>query len=90
MSTNVGKLRLGPLPRSENVKLTIALPATLKEALDHYAAVHSQVHGEHVDTVALIPHMLGAFIARDRGFKAMRLPVALPRVVLKTGTAKEA
>ena len=60
MSMSANKLRLGPLPRSENVKLTIALPATLKEALDHYAAVHSQVYGEHVDTAALIPHMLGA------------------------------
>lgn len=87
---NAIKLRLGPLPRSENVKLTIALPADLKEALDRYAAVHSQVHGDHVDTAALIPHMLGAFIARDRGFKAMLSPVALPRVVLKTGPAMKA
>jgi len=90
MSTSASKLRLGPLPRSETVKLTIALPATLKEALDHYAAVHSQMYGEHVDTAALIPHMLGAFIARDRGFKAMRSPVALPSVVLKTGPTTEA
>lgn len=90
MSTNVGKLRLGPLPRSEYVRLTIALSVDLKEALDRYAVVHSQVHGEHVDTAALIPHMLGAFIAHDRGFKAMRSPVALPSVALKTRPATEA
>lgn len=83
------RLRLGPLPRSENVKLTIALPADLKEALDHYAVVHSQVHGEHVDTTALIPHMLEAFIARDRGFKAMRSPVASPSVALRTDPASK-
>lgn len=90
MSMSANKLRLGPLPRSENVKLTIALPATLKEALNRYPAVHSQVHSEHVDTAALIHHMLGAFIARDRGFKAMRSPVASPSVALKTGSATEA
>lgn len=90
MSMSANKLRLGPLPRSENVKLTIALSVDLKEALDRYAAVHSQVYGEYVDTAALIPHMLGAFIARDRGFKAMRSPVALPSVALKTGQATEA
>lgn len=71
MSTNVGKLRLGPLPRSESVKLTVTLSVELKETLDRYAAVHSREHGESVDMVALIPHILNAFIARDRGFKAM-------------------
>lgn len=90
MNATASKLRLGPLPRSENVKLTIALSMDLKEALDRYAAVHSQVHGEHVDTAALIPHMLGAFIARDRGFKAMRSSVALPSVALKMRSATEA
>lgn len=90
MSTSASKLRLGRLPRSENVKLTISLSVDLKETLDRYAAMHGQVHGEHVDTAALIPHMLGAFIARDRGFKAMRLPVALPSVALKTGPVTEA
>lgn len=70
--SNTSKLRLGPLPRSESVKLTVTLPVELKEALDRYAAVHSRVHGESVDTAVLIPHMLSAFIARDRGFKAMR------------------
>jgi hypothetical protein len=84
MSRAAGKLRLGPLPRSESVKLTVTLPAELKEALDRYAAVHSRLHGESVDAVILIPHMLNAFIARDRAFKAMhssqtpRLPKAVP------------
>lgn len=72
MSKGVGKLRLGPLPRSEMVKLTISMPADLKASLDRYASLHSQVHGEDVDAAALIPHMLAAFIERDRGFKALR------------------
>ena len=90
MNSATRRLRLGPLPRSQNVKLTIALPVDLKETLDRYAVVHSQVHGEHVDTAALIPHMLETFIARDRGFKAMRSPVALPSGVLRTDSASKA
>lgn len=66
------KLRLGPLPRSEVVKLTISVSAATKAALDQYASLHSQLHGESVDATALIPYMLEAFIERDRGFKALR------------------
>lgn len=67
MSTN--KLRLGPLPKSETVKLTFVCPADLKAELDRYAALHAQTYGEPVDAATLIPHMLEAFMARDRGFK---------------------
>jgi len=66
------KLRLGPLPRSEMVKLTISVSAATKASLDHYATLHSQLHGEDVDALALIPYMLAAFIERDRGFRALR------------------
>ncbi|WP_418236099.1 DUF2274 domain-containing protein [Diaphorobacter nitroreducens] len=49
----------------------------LKSQLDRYAALHSQAHGEAVDAVAMIPHMLAAFVERDRVFKALsRSPVA--------------
>lgn len=67
MST--AKLRLGPLPRTETAKMTIAVPIELKEALDRYATLHSQAYGEVIDAVALIPHMLEAFMARDRAFR---------------------
>ena len=63
------KLRLGPLPKTESVKLTFACPASLKADLDRYAALYAQTYGEAVDAMTLIPHMLEAFIARDRGFK---------------------
>ncbi len=69
MSTLPKKLRLGPLPRSEITKLTFACPANLKADLDRYAALHVQTYGESVDAVTLIPHMLEAFMAGDRGFK---------------------
>ena len=65
------KLRLGPLPKTENVKLTFACPASLKADLDRYAALHAQAYGEAVDAEKLIPHMLEAFMERDRGFKRL-------------------
>lgn len=66
------RLRLGPLPKTENVKLTFACPATLKADLDRYAAMHAQTYGEAVDATTLIPHMLESFIAGDRGFRRGR------------------
>ena len=69
MSTFTAKLRLGPLPKTESVKLTFACPASLKADLDRYAALHGQAYDEVVDAAMLIPHMLEAFMAGDRGFK---------------------
>ncbi|NPC58471.1 DUF2274 domain-containing protein [Caenimonas soli] len=71
MSLSRKKLGLGPLPRTDVVKLTITLSVEAKSRLDRYATLHSQVHGEAVDAVVLIPHMLDAFMKRDRGFKAL-------------------
>ncbi len=62
-------LRLGPLPKTESTNLTFACPPSLKADLDHYAGLHAQAYGEAVDAVTLIPHMLDAFMAGDRGFK---------------------
>ena len=64
------KLRLGPLPSSSSVKMTIVCPATLKADLDRYAALHAQAYGETVDVMTLIPHMLEAFMESDRGFRS--------------------
>lgn len=69
MTTSAVKLRLGPMPRTELVKMTISLSASLKADLERYANLHAQTHGESVDAVTLIPHMLEAFVARDRAFK---------------------
>lgn len=66
------KLRLGPLPKTENVKLTFACPMSLKADLDRYAALHAQTYGEAVDATALIPYMLEAFMDGDRGFRRKR------------------
>ncbi len=66
------KLRLGPLPKTESIKLMFACPATLKADLDRYAAMHAQTYGEVVDATTLIPYMLDAFMAGDRGFRRGR------------------
>ncbi|MBS0301216.1 MAG: DUF2274 domain-containing protein, partial [Proteobacteria bacterium] len=63
------KLRLGPLPKTDSVKLTFACPVSLKADLDRYAALHAQAYGGAVDATTLIPHMLDAFMAGDRGFR---------------------
>jgi hypothetical protein len=56
-------LKLGPLPNQKTVRVTIMLPEPLKEELDAYAREHSRLYGP-VETAALIPHMLQAFLLR--------------------------
>ena len=68
MSASTRKLRLGPLPKTETVKITFTCTVVLRAELERYAATHSQAYGEPVDAVTLIPHMLETFMARDRGF----------------------
>ncbi len=63
------KLRLGPLPRSEVVRLTVVLPTSVKADLDRYAELYGAGYGEPVDTAALVPHMLATFMERDRAFR---------------------
>lgn len=74
MSGVTRRLRLGPLPKTDTVKITFTCSVVLKAELERYAAMHSQAYGETVDAVTLIPHMLETFMARDRGFNhAVRL-----------------
>jgi hypothetical protein len=60
-------LKLGPLPNQKMVRVTIMLPEPLKEELDAYAVEHSRLY-EPVETAALIPHMLQAFLRTDRAW----------------------
>jgi hypothetical protein len=63
----VADLKLGPLPKQSTVKVTIVLSELLKEELDSYAAEHSRLY-EPVETAALIPHVLEAFLRADRAW----------------------
>lgn len=66
------KLRLGPLPRSELVRLTVVFPASVKADLDRYAELYGAAYGKAVNAAALVPHMLAAFMERDRAFRKAR------------------
>lgn len=66
------KLKIGPLPNPEKVKILVQVSVELKQSLDQYAELHSQLSGRTVDAATLIPHMLQAFIDRDRGFRSLR------------------
>lgn len=66
------KLRLGALPKVRQVKVTVQTSQALLDELERYAAAHSQEHGENVDALTLIPHMLERFVASDRGFRKVK------------------
>jgi hypothetical protein len=63
------KLALGPLARTDSVKVTLTFAYTLKEDLDRYAEVHSAAWGQKVEAADLIPQMLAQFLSKDRQFK---------------------
>lgn len=65
------ELRLGRLPKVGVARVTIALPERLKEELDLYASEHGRLYGP-VETAALIPHMLEAFLRSDRGWRSRK------------------
>jgi hypothetical protein len=79
MSAVGRKLRLGPLPKTETLKITFTCTGVLKVELERYAAMHSQAYGEPVDAVTLIPYMLETFIARDRAFRGATVSQAGPK-----------
>jgi hypothetical protein len=66
------KLKIGPLPNPERVKILVQVSVELKANLDQYAQLHSQLGGRQVDAVTLIPYMLESFIDRDKGFRLLR------------------
>lgn len=94
----MSNLKLGPLPKVETVRVTVTMPKLLKDALDFYAEVHGKLYGP-VDAVALIPHMLEAFIRSDRAFmqrqsNAARVreppsPAPLPNGIRPVATSRD-
>src|SRR3954452_15063789 len=75
------KLRLGPLPNPEVVKMTLTIPVCLKEHLEKYMHVHQEVHGQHNAEIGVfISHILVHFLAHDRAFqKSLRADSAVQR-----------
>ena len=66
------KLKIGPLPNPERVKILIQISVELKESLDEYAQVHSELSGRAVEATTLIPFILQSFLDRDRGFREIK------------------
>jgi len=63
------KLRLGPLPKTEVVKLTVMIPIALKEQLDRYAELHAAEYGQTAELGVFITQILQQYLSRDRAFQ---------------------
>ncbi|UHD45746.1 DUF2274 domain-containing protein [Aureimonas altamirensis] len=69
----MAKLKLGPLADDKPVKVSVELPAALRQDLTAYADVLARETGQPVpDPVKLIVPMLERFIATDRAFAKAR------------------
>ena len=65
-------LKLAKLPDRTPIKLTITVNPDLHRALGDYAALYTEAYGEAEPLAELVPHMLAAFLASDRGFARRR------------------
>lgn len=65
-------LKLPKLPDRTPVKLTITVMPDLHRALGDYAAIYNETYGQDEPLAELVPHMLAAFLAGDRGFAKAR------------------
>lgn len=68
----MAELKLPKLPDRTPVKLSIALPPDLGKALEDYRAIYNERFGTDEPLSELVPHMLAAFLASDRGFAKAR------------------
>lgn len=65
-------LKIGRLPDTTPVKLTIAVDPAVNADLELYASLYEETYREKASITALIPSMLEAFLASDAGFKKAR------------------
>lgn len=66
------ELKLAKLPDRTPIKLAITVTPDLHAALIEYVAVYKQTYGQEEPLAELVPHMLAAFLASDRGFAKAR------------------
>lgn len=74
----MAELKLPKLPDRTPVKLTINLPPDLHRSLSDYAAIYNDTYGQTETLAELVPHMLAAFLASDRGFAKARTSLQEP------------
>jgi len=65
-------LKLGKLPDRTPVRIVITVSPDLAHDLAAYAEAYRQAYGQTEAVVDLIPPMLVAFLASDRGFARAR------------------
>lgn len=65
-------LKIGKLPDTTPIRLSIAISPELQVELDDYAAVYADAYGETAKVADLIPSMLASFMASDSRFKKAR------------------
>lgn len=64
-------LRIGKLPNTESIRLTVTITGELHERLNAYCRM-LQAEGQTTELRQLVPHMLERFIAGDREFARRR------------------
>lgn len=62
------EFRLRKLPDRTPVKLALTISPELNQALLDYASLYGEVYGQTEPVTELVPAMLEAFLASDRGF----------------------
>lgn len=65
-------IKLAKLPDRTPVKLAITMTPELHNALTDYATIYNETYGQSEPIAELVPHMLAAFLASDRGFAKAR------------------
>lgn len=65
-------LRLARLPERIPVRITIAVPPDLHQALTDYAELYRETYGRQEAVQDLIPAMLATFLDGDRTFARRR------------------
>ncbi|MEL7546115.1 MAG: DUF2274 domain-containing protein [Pseudomonadota bacterium] len=74
------KLKIGPLPDTTPVKLTLSIDPDLQSDLDIYAKLYERAYGEKASVAAIVPSMLRTFLSGDSGFKkARRETIRIPQ-----------
>lgn len=66
------EIKLAKLPDRTPVKLAITITPELHNALTDYATIYNETYGQTEPIAELVPHMLAAFLASDRGFAKAR------------------
>lgn len=61
-------IKLAKLPDRTPVKLTIAVPPELNEALQDYAGLYAEAYGQAETVAELVPAMLAKFLESDKAF----------------------